>query len=472
MDHGIFSQVTLIGTGTYGNVYRVVDSQGQFLAIKENIKDKEVDFMSSIKEADLLTRLKGHPHIIRLRTISIKCPIDRPAKGNEDPLYFILDYGGIDLYKLIRSEAYNWTKFSHYVSQILLGVEYIHNHGIIHRDLKPANILYHRRDGTIRICDFGMGRPVDQQGDTTPRVVTCWYRAPEIVQQQPYTTSSDMWSVGLIIAEMISLRPLFKHTKDNDRELMGMFHQFRDLTTDKLLELLNLPTEHPFFLWDPDHRQRLLDMLCGLLQLDPSRRWSASKCLDSPFFLSQYSTITACRQAYPPKPIDYHREAYPGKLRAVGMNAAYVVFNTRQSLDWYRHRIVFTSIDLFDRYMIYLADSPTDELITELRFMICLYVSIKYHITMFTPPSFYDLIKIDSIRSILDHPDRLGTCYDPDLKQTLFNLERQLLVDVVRFQVYHPTPFCIRDKMDDRQVKSLLLAMSRLSGPYDIRLVE
>lgn len=86
------------------------------------------------------------------------------------------------------------------------GLAFCHLHHILHRDLKPQNLLVDRK-GNIKVADFGLARsfglPVRSY---TQEVVTLWYRPPEILLGSKfYTTSVDIWSLGCIFAEMVSL---------------------------------------------------------------------------------------------------------------------------------------------------------------------------------------------------------------------------------------------------------------------------
>jgi cyclin-dependent kinase 8/11 len=98
--------------------------------------------------------------------------------------------------------------------QLLNGLLYLHEAHIIHRDLKPANILINS-SGTVKIGDLGLARITYQPlqplfaGDKV--VVTIWYRAPELLMgARHYHWAVDTWAVGCVIAELASLRPIFK----------------------------------------------------------------------------------------------------------------------------------------------------------------------------------------------------------------------------------------------------------------------
>lgn len=121
--------------------------------------------------------------------------------------------------------------------QLLMGTAFCHENRVLHRDLKPQNLLINRK-GELKLGDFGLARafgvPVNtfsnevrdiviskhQPELMTCKVVTLWYRAPDVLLgSRTYSTSIDVWSCGCIFAEMISGVPLFRG-RDNADQLL------------------------------------------------------------------------------------------------------------------------------------------------------------------------------------------------------------------------------------------------------------
>lgn len=99
--------------------------------------------------------------------------------------------------------------FQYFLYQLLRGLKYVHSANVLHRDLKPSNLLLNS-NCDLKIGDFGLARTTSETDFMTEYVVTRWYRAPELLLNcSEYTAAIDIWSVGCILGEIMTRKPLF-----------------------------------------------------------------------------------------------------------------------------------------------------------------------------------------------------------------------------------------------------------------------
>src|SRR5437016_6160199 len=188
MDDSGLHRIRRLGDGGYSKVYegRRKDS---LYAIKRNLVFPSTTFIGSLKELDLLNKLR-HPCIVNLESISFGNPFSdsllSPLRGSsasyrDDSIHFIFENAFADGYSLVYDISTSLDILKSCMVDMMLGLEYMHIHNIIHRDLKPANVLLFNHGGIkAKLCDLGISKPYTRQGRQTPGLVTPWYRAPEV----------------------------------------------------------------------------------------------------------------------------------------------------------------------------------------------------------------------------------------------------------------------------------------------------
>jgi len=110
------------------------------------------------------------------------------------------------------------------LKQILEGIYFLHSNNVIHRDIKCANILM-SNSGEIKLADFGLARLMERKDRVyTNKVVTLWYRAPELLLgSTDYTSAVDMWSVGCCFAELLRMSPYFQ--ADTEAKVIDLIYK-------------------------------------------------------------------------------------------------------------------------------------------------------------------------------------------------------------------------------------------------------
>lgn len=210
-----------IGTGTYGVVYKALDTQtNKLIALKKILLDVEPEGIPStaIREICILRELT-HENIVSL--------IDVIA--TDEKLYLIFEFVEQDLKQHLDSvPALDPRIVKSFMRQLIAAVGFLHSKRILHRDLKPQNVLINA-EGVVKLADFGLARAYQLPlRPYTHEVVTLWYRAPEILLGAlEYSAAIDIWSLGVIFAELVAKKPVFA----GDSEIDQLYRIFRTLGT-------------------------------------------------------------------------------------------------------------------------------------------------------------------------------------------------------------------------------------------------
>ncbi|CAI9785094.1 unnamed protein product [Fraxinus pennsylvanica] len=222
-----FERMNKINEGTYGIVYRARDKKsGEIVALKKVKMEKEREGfpLTSLREINILLSFQ-HPSAVDVKEVVVG--------SNLDSIFMVMEYMEHDLKRLMETmkQPFSQSEVKCLMLQLLVGVKYLHDNWVLHRDLKTSNLLLNNR-GELKICDFGLAR---QYGSPlkpyTHLVVTLWYRAPELLLgAKQYSTAIDMWSVGCIMAELLSKEPLFSGKTEFDQ-------------LDKIFRILGTPNE-------------------------------------------------------------------------------------------------------------------------------------------------------------------------------------------------------------------------------------
>ena len=203
-------EAALIGQGAYGAVCRAtIKKNNAIVAIKRIAAfNKNLDTAKKIlREIVILNHLQSIPQVVRAHLV-FRSPVEKTV-------YIVMDYFPSDLSSVIKQQrALNEEMIRYMVAQLLLGIRGMHKAGCIHRDLSTRNILVNN-ECEIAIADFGLARFFDPEEHMSFGVVTQWYRAPEIVTDAAYNEKVDVWSVGVIMAELLLQGHLFAG-KPND----------------------------------------------------------------------------------------------------------------------------------------------------------------------------------------------------------------------------------------------------------------
>lgn len=189
-----------IGIGSFAKVYKGIN-----LLTKERIAIKKINLLKLNKvlqerltiEIELMQKYNKNNNILKL--------YDVLYSDKKDYLYMILEYCDCgDLYNFIKNNKLTEEQIKYYMNQLKDGLQYLRDNNIIHRDIKPKNILLTNNNKILKICDFGFAKSIiDNVSLMETLCGSPLYMAPEIINNKKYNIKSDLWSVGIILYEII-----------------------------------------------------------------------------------------------------------------------------------------------------------------------------------------------------------------------------------------------------------------------------
>lgn len=289
-----YQNLSPVGSGAYGQVCSAIDTvTNQKVAIKKLARpfQSAIHAKRTYRELRLLKHM-NHENVIGLLNVFT------PSTNIEDfqDVYLVNHLMGADLNSIIRTQRLSDDHVQFLVYQILRGLKYIHSAAIIHRDLKPSNIAVNE-DCELKILDFGLARHAEIE--MTGYVATRWYRAPEIMLNwQHYNHTVDIWSVGCIMAELLTSRTLFPGTDHIDQLMRIMI--LCGTPDDEFLNKITSEEARNYIRSLPVIKKKnfkevfrganadAIDLLEKMLELDADKRPTAAEAL-AHAYLAQYA---------------------------------------------------------------------------------------------------------------------------------------------------------------------------------------
>ncbi|KAK1760467.1 kinase-like domain-containing protein [Echria macrotheca] len=279
-----------LGEGTYANVYlgQLRTDPAVLVAIKKMKVQREQDGIAydAVRELKFLQELH-HPNIVELLSV---------FNSKDQNLNLVLEYLPLgDLESLIRDTdrvRYGAADIKAWMGMLTRAVWFCHDNFVLHRDIKPNNLLI-AADGEVKLADFGLARSFADPGvNMTHMVITRWYRPPELLFGcRSYSGAVDVWSVGLVFAELIIRTPFLPGNSEVD-QINRICQAIGTPTEDNWpgvssLRSYAVPAEvYPV----PDKKAWMdrfggvgaegVDLLCKTLVLDPNKRITAREMLE------------------------------------------------------------------------------------------------------------------------------------------------------------------------------------------------
>ncbi|XP_061828801.2 serine/threonine-protein kinase D2 isoform X1 [Nerophis lumbriciformis] len=263
----------VLGSGQFGVVYG-----GKHRKTGRDVAVKVIDKLRfpTKQESQLRNEVAILQSLRHLGIVNLECMFETPEK-----VFVVMEKLHGDMLEMILSSEKGrlperLTKFL--ITQILAALRHLHLKNIVHCDLKPENVLLASADPfpQVKLCDFGFARIIGEKSFRRSVVGTPAYLAPEVLLNQGYNRSLDMWSVGVIM--YVSLSGTFPFNEDED-------------INDQIHNAAFMYPSNPWKQLSND----AIDLINNLLQVKMRKRYSVDKSL-SHAYLQDYQTWLDLRE--------------------------------------------------------------------------------------------------------------------------------------------------------------------------------
>ncbi|XP_034325536.1 MAPK/MAK/MRK overlapping kinase isoform X5 [Magallana gigas] len=275
------------GEGTFSEVLKCQHlKEGSYWACKKMKQTYDsLEQVNNLREIQAMRRLSPHANILELQEV-----IFDKKSGT---LVLICELMDMNIYELIRDKRHYLPEktVKKYMLQLCKSVDHCHRNGIFHRDVKPENILI--REDVLKLADFGSCRSVYSKQPYTEYISTRWYRAPEcLLTDGYYTYKMDIWSVGCVFFEILSLHPLFPGSNEVDQ--IAKIHDIMGTPDSSVLDKLkksrgmnfNFPQKKGTGIERllPHCTQEAIELIYQMCTYDPDERITAKQAIRHPYF--------------------------------------------------------------------------------------------------------------------------------------------------------------------------------------------
>ena len=285
---------SVVGSGTYGKVFKAIHVYTKSLVALKKIRmegEKDGFPVTAVREIKLLQSLK-HENVVGLQEVMVE----------KNDCFMVFEYLSHDLTGLLNHPTFKLehTHKKHFAKQLFEGLDHLHRRGVLHRDIKAANILI-SNTGQLKLADFGLARfyAKRRQLDYTNRVITIWYRPPELLLgETQYGPAVDIWSAACVMIEIFTKHAIFPGDGGEISQLEKLYNvlgtptrtEWPGLVDMAWFELLR-PAERKPNTFSEKYRERLtpaaFNLLQEMFQYDPVKRPTAGDVLGHNYFTTE-----------------------------------------------------------------------------------------------------------------------------------------------------------------------------------------